>query len=183
MQYKLFFFSLISLFILTAPGCKKTNTEEQLPPETHEGNFTFGCKVDGKIFIASGKDGPLSNKYVSFDLINSDSSIFISARNTTQPNFSLTLKINYSGSLGMYVIRTFPYYGTFSDYTNGSIPGSSNTYTTSNNYNGKVVIKYFNGSYNPYNNGTILSGTFEMDAVNANGKVVHITEGRFDIGQ
>ncbi len=43
--------------MLTAASCKKNKTEEQLPPETHEGKFTFGCKVDGKIYTASGKGG------------------------------------------------------------------------------------------------------------------------------
>ena len=43
--------------LLTVAGCKKNKNEEQLPPETHVGAFTFGCKVDGKIYTASGKIG------------------------------------------------------------------------------------------------------------------------------
>ena len=38
-------------------------------------------------------------------------------------------------------------------------------------------IKYFTASV-----GGILAGTFEMNAINGNGKIIRITEGRFDIG-
>ena len=61
--------------------------------------------------------------------------------------------------------------------------GTSNTFTTSNTYVGKINIKYFNGQFNPPMFATVLAGTFEMDAVNGEGKVIHITEGRFDIGK
>ncbi len=183
MQYKIIFFSLFSIIILTAPNCKKTNTKEQLPPETQEGKFTFGCKVDGKIYTASGMGGLLSNQHISYNLITSDSSIYISARNTNNPNFSFDLTIHYLGTLGTYLMKTYPYEGIFSDYSNGTIPGALNIFTTADSYIGKVTIKYFNGSYKPYNKGTIMAGTFEMDAVNGNGKIIHITEGRFDVGQ
>ena len=48
---------------------------------------------------------------------------------------------------------------------------------------GKVNIKFCNGAIDPLRTGTIVSGTFEMEAVNANGQVIKITDGRFDIGQ
>ena len=48
---------LLSAIVFTASSCKKTNTEEQLPPETHEGKFTFGCKVNGVVYTARGKGG------------------------------------------------------------------------------------------------------------------------------
>ena len=33
------------MLLLTAASCKKNKTEEQLPPETHVGAFTFGFNV------------------------------------------------------------------------------------------------------------------------------------------
>lgn len=185
MQYKIIFFSLFSIIILTAPNCKKTNTKEQLPPETQEGKFTFGCKVDGKIYTASGKGGLLSSEHVSYSMVRADSSINIFAESTSdQKNkFSIDFTIKYGGSLGIYLMKTYPYQGMFYDDSNGTIPGSSNTFTTTDSYIGKINIKYFNGQFNPPVLATVLSGTFEMDAVNGNGKVIHITEGRFDIGR
>jgi len=172
--------------LLTSASCKKTTTQEQLPPETHEGKFTFGCKVDGKVYTASGKGGILSFDHVFYSLVSTDSSIHIFAGSTssTKNKFSVSFTIKYTGQTGIYIMKTYPYQGIFSDNSNGTIPGSSNTFTTTDNYMGKINIKYFGGEFiPPYNLGTVLAGTFEMDAVNGEGKVIHITEGRFDIGQ
>ena len=53
---KLLLYSLLFLTILSGSNCKKSSTtEDQLPPETTTGAMTFGCKVDGKVFVP--KDG------------------------------------------------------------------------------------------------------------------------------
>jgi hypothetical protein len=173
------------MMLLTSASCKKTSTQQQLPPETHEGKFTFGCKVDGKIYTASGKGGILSFDHVYFNLIPADSSVNIGAGTTssTKNRFNVFFNIKYLGKTGSYLMKTFPYEGKFYDNSNGTIPGFSNTYTTTDNYLGKIEIKYFDGSSIPFNKGTVLAGTFEMEGINGDGKVIHITEGRFDIGQ
>lgn len=37
--------------------CQKTNADPQLPPETTTGANTFGCKIDGKVFLPRDKMG------------------------------------------------------------------------------------------------------------------------------
>ncbi len=182
MKYLTSFFLLL---ILSASSCKKNKTTEQLPPETQEGKFTIGFKVDGKIYTANGKGGLLSSEHVYYSLISTNNSIYISASNTSdlKPKFNLSLSINYKDKHGLYEMKNYPYHGDFMDTKDGTISGGVTNFTTSDAYIGKVNIKYFNGSYSPYSSGTILSGTFEMDAVNSEGKVIHITDGRFDIGQ
>lgn len=167
---------------LTGSRCKKENTEPQLPPETQIGAFTFGCKVNGKVYTASGKDGLLSNESVYYSLRASDSAVFIKIRNSTQ-KFFFDITIKYNGTLGVYTLSSWPYNGTFQDNSNGTIPGANNFFETNNSLTGKVNIKFFNGSVNPIYTGTILSGTFEMNAANSNGHRITITDGRFDIGQ
>lgn len=171
-------------FLLSATGCKKNKPPLQLPPETQEGKFTIGFKVNGKIYTAEGKGGLLSSEHVTYSLISTDRSINIFAANSSdsKPKFHLALSINYDGKPGVYEIKSYPYEGDFMDTRDGTIPGGSGNYTTTYVNVGIVNIKYFNGSYSPPSKGTILSGTFEMDAVNSEGKVIHITEGRFDIG-
>ena len=171
------------LLLLSLAGCKKQKSTLQLPPETQEGKFTIGFKVDGKIYTAKGKGGLLSSEHIYYGLISTNNSIFISAANTSdlKPKFHLALSINYKGRPEVYQIKTYPYEGQFIDGANGNMPMGSNTFTTTDVYSGTVNIKYFNGQF-PSINGTILAGTFEMDAVNGEGKVIHITEGRFDIG-
>lgn len=179
------FLSIIIISIIfTQASCKKPNIEN-LPPETQEGLYTFGCKVDGKIYTSDGKGGGvLSNEHVFYHLYPADSSLSIFAGSTdNQKNkFDIFFTIKYDGNIGVYMMKTYPYEGIFNDNSNGTIPGASNTFTTSENYQGKINIKYFNGRIEPFYGGNILSGTFEMDAVNEEGKVIHITEGRFDIG-
>lgn len=178
--------SIFLLLLLSASSCKKTKTTgEQLPPETQEGKFTIGFKVDGKIYTAKGRGGLLSFEHVTYSLVSTDSSINIFAANSSgsKPKFHIALSINYTGGPGVYEMKVYPYRGEFMETSDGTIPGGSTNFSTSDVYIGTVTIKYFNGSYIPYSSGTILSGTFEMDAINNEGKVIHITEGRFDIGQ
>ncbi len=169
--------AIIVVIIITASGCKKT-TQEQLPPETHVGAFTFGCKVDGKIYTAIGKlpgfgGLNLNPQYVHFSLMPLDL-LDISAQNyLTDLRIRFEFIFQYKDSLGTYFLKTGD--GFFYD--------GKTSYRTTNIHSGSVTIKYFNGSFNPPTFATVVAGTFEMDAVNGEGKVVHITEGRFDIGQ
>ena len=48
--------TLLITIIFTFNQCKKNKDDEpQLPPETTVGAMTFGCKIDGKVFVP--KDG------------------------------------------------------------------------------------------------------------------------------
>ncbi|HEY6437391.1 MAG TPA: hypothetical protein VIY47_12435 [Ignavibacteriaceae bacterium] len=46
-----------SLLLFINSRCKKSDAEPQLPPETTTGAGTFGCKVNGKIFIPKSGGG------------------------------------------------------------------------------------------------------------------------------
>ena len=173
----LMLYAFIIMLCFCFAQCKKTNTPdqgEQLPPETHTGAFTFGCKVDGKIYTSKGKGGLLANQYVNFNYLV-DSTINILVGNS-ESKFNLYIKMKYRGNLGQHT--TLGYYrgGQFFDNSNGTISNSSNTCYTNDTLIGRINIKYFS----PNN---ILAGTFEMDAINDNGRIIRITEGRFDIGQ
>ncbi len=166
-------------------GCKKNKLSEldKLPPATQTGANTFGCLINGKAFRASGKGGLLSNESVWGGGPYSDTAIVIGASNSIQ-KFELVIAIKYTGNAGIhYTIPNTTYYGTFQDNSNGTIPGNSNLYQTNDIYKGIVNVKFANGSINPLRGSTIVAGTFEMEAVNANGQIIKITEGRFDIGR
>jgi hypothetical protein len=164
---------LLSIKIIISSCKKNIPIEEQLPPETQTGAFTFGFKLNGKIYTAKGKDGLLASQSV-WGGEYSDSSIVIGASNTKQ-NFNFYLSVKYNGSLGILYSSTYPYYGKFQDNSNGTIPGGLNSFATDSLNIGKINLKYLSSN--------IASGTFEMNAKNANGKIIHITEGRFDIGR
>lgn len=177
--------TLLFLFtvLLTASSCKKQkNNEPQLPPETQTGANTVGFKINGKVYTASGKSGLLSNQYVWGGGPNSDTSIIIRAHNRVQ-EFDLYLIIKYSGTNGIHLTTEYPYTGMLQLNSDGTVPAGNNVYNTNYLFKAKVNIKFSNGSINPLLTGTIVSGTFEMEAVNSEGKVIKLTDGRFDIGQ
>ena len=185
MKYNLFVkgMVLLSSTILIADSCKKDSPpQEQLPPETHTGAYTFGCKVDGVVYKASGKDGLLAKQHVYYSYYSSDSTFNIGAGSIINQKFSININFKCSVLNSQCLLSNFPYKATFTDDSNGTVPGNSNTYSTNNFQTGNVVVKYFNGTFAPGNFGTIASGIFEMECINANGKIIKITEGRFDSG-
>lgn len=170
--------------LLIASGCKKdkTTTEEQLPPETQTGAFTIGFKVDGKVYSAKGKGGLLADERVSYRYF-SDTTFYIEASKSIENKFSIFLTFKCFSINTQCLLKSFPYEANFQDNLNGTTPGGSNSYNTDINNNGFVRVKFFNGTFNPLTSGTIVSGIFEFNAINANGKIIRITEGRFDIGK
>ncbi|MEQ1553968.1 MAG: hypothetical protein ABL929_07315 [Ferruginibacter sp.] len=178
--------ALLLSTLLTASSCKKDKspaTEEQLPPETQTGAFTIGFKVDGVIYKHQGKGGLLSDGHLYYVYTSSDSIFFISGSSIIDKKFNFTMNFKCF-VLNTNCLLTIPAnQATFYDNSNGTIPGGSNTYTTNTMNTGNVMIKYFNGTFYPGNFGTIVSGVFAFNAVNGDGKVIHITEGRFDIGR
>ena len=171
--------------LLTASGCKKDNTttEEQLPPETQTGAFTIGFKVDGKVYSAKGKGGLLADERVSYSYFSSDSTFYIEGSKSIENKFGIYFTFKCFTLNSPSLLKVFPFEANFLDKTNGTLLGVSNSYNTDTNNIGYVTLKFFNGTFNPGNFGTIVSGTFDFYAINGNGKVIHITEGRFDIGR
>ena len=112
---------------------------------------------------------------------NSDTSIHIGAVNRSQ-KFDLFISVKYADLQVLLNTDEYPYTGMIVLNADGTIPVGANTYKTNNLYKGTVKVKFTNGSYSPLRGSTILSGTFEMEAINSEGKAIKITDGRFDIG-
>jgi hypothetical protein len=90
------------------------------------------------------------------------------------PRYDIEISFRYNDTLGTYpIIDKYPYFGYFWDYTKSVSPNDSNQFSPDNTHTGTVTVSY--------NDGNIIAGTFAFDAVNRKGKVVHVTEGRFDI--
>jgi len=72
MKTNLFKITVVAiLLIVTAHSCKQENPAPTLPPETQEGKHTFGCYVNGRLFVpvpgAAGFGSPflISDYYLS----------------------------------------------------------------------------------------------------------------------
>jgi hypothetical protein len=65
---------LIALFSICMPACKKTKIDpvpvpaiDQLPPITQTGANTFGCLINGNVWLPKGYDGNFPNSRINID--------------------------------------------------------------------------------------------------------------------
>ena len=166
---------LALIVLLTA--CKKSdnasNPIDQLPPATHTGANTFGCLINGEAFVTSGKSYrghptgvtaiPYTNTawYIDGTLGRKDISL----------EFDFNSNPTVPGTFSM--AGRYPYWGYYTYYPDGTIPTGSTDYHTDSTHTGTVTITHYTK--------TFAAGTFQFDAINGDGEVVHITDGRFDI--
>ena len=162
----------------------KPKTElEKLPPATQTGANTAGCLVNGVAFLPKGyfPTGNLVCNYIdgkdfilgigertiqgSNDLIRDVG--FGSQNQNLHDNIGLTFSLGENNlddnsKYGFYTINAVP-------------PPDPNHYETNSIITGEFKITYHN-----YNQ-AILSGIFWFDAINSNGEIVQVREGRFDM--
>lgn len=179
---------LPSLFfiILTGTECKKhkpSNPVDQLPPETQVGANTFGCLVNGKVFVPKGPSlSPILTCYYQFLNNNYSKGYFfqVHAIRRGTKDCELTAISLDTDSITIQENEVFDLSLISPGYAGGRYsyyPGcaASQDYKTNNKYKGSLTIKKFDET------NQIVSGTFWFNAVNANGDTVHVTEGRFDM--
>ena len=168
----------ITLAVLLFSCCKKKDESPQLPAITQEGKNTFGCKVDGSIITANGK--PINwndDEYINFHLGGGaiDTVTIISAQNQN-PKWYMSLHYTSTpiNQTGKFVINNVTdNYGMYLDLHSNDAPLGGNSYHTNRKDIGIVNIMR--------NDTKVIAGTFEMTVANDSGKIVHITDGRFDI--
>ncbi len=175
-QVKILTTSFLALLLFTFSQCKKKTEEPQLPPETTTGAMTFGCKVNGKIFVPKdgrGKPG-LYVQYVNLGAgVGGGWFLNIPATNwvpSTPEGVSIV-----TDSLLIVQGTTYPF-----KYRKKGFPGAfyenGPAYDATGNNSGELKINKFD------NINRIISGTFFFTGTdNSNGQTVNITEGRFDI--
>ena len=173
--------SIVLIFIiLSASRCKKdqVNPIDQLPPETQTGANTFGCLVDGKVFLPKGDPfgGPI--KKAQYQLVNGRQGFSVSASRSESESIQ---------SVGIIGDSVEIYVGVFDliKKSPGNLVGVYHTsninldfhdYYTTEMLRGVLTIKRFDII------NQIISGTFWFDAKDSiTGKVVQVREGRFDM--
>uniref|UniRef100_UPI0040492D63 hypothetical protein n=1 Tax=Flavobacterium sp. TaxID=239 RepID=UPI0040492D63 len=172
---------LILLTTLTLSCCNKDDetkplTElQKLPPATQRGANTAGCLVNGVAFLPKGffPSGNLNCNYtdgIDFNIrISQDendkirSIYFFNYNQQLEQNQTYILNIDSNNSgFGTYII-------------NAAAAPDPNYYSTNSITTGEFKI-----TYHDFNN-AILSGIFWYDAINTQGEIVEIREGRFDM--
>lgn len=171
MKYFLKSVLVVAWGLLIANSCK--SKEDALPAPTTEGRNTFGCKINGKVWIANGvnnEQGPSAKPIeVEFrQLSTSTFYLFIHTNANTKDRVQLSLP---AGKIGSNIL-TNRYNEPFGIYYDNQF----RLFNSMEANPGKVVITRLDTI------NRIVSGTFEFDAqFIVNKEVTRITEGRFDI--
>lgn len=173
---------IILVLLFLNSGCFNVdiNTAEKLPPITQEGNNTFGCLIDGKLFhpgtTLNGNVRPLTFSYFRFDTDRHKAgSLYIQG---IDARYSLPI----AGRLAIQKKEVFSA-GTFQLKSQECSPTSHCDlifyYNSDENTNyiatsGELIITRFDTVHN------IVSGTFEFEAESGEGEKIKVTSGRFD---
>jgi len=168
MKKKIIFFSLILLIINSCSKADCDNPLDCLPEKTTNSENTFGCLVEGSLFIPSGTGIGASGLDAYYEDTGDMVNLSISAINHKKNN-GVNIVIRDSIETGKtYDLgnRMEDSYGLYND-------GSS--YATYEESSGTVTINNFD-----LENG-ILSGVFSFSAKNDSGETIQINEGRFDL--
>lgn len=166
-----------SLLMLSA-SCKKQskNPIDNLPPATQTGANTFGCLVNGEVFLPKSRGIGPSGLSCNIVFDNGNYNLYLSARNSgSDVNKNISIKIkniilmdNSINILNNDTTNRGEYYTINNSLT-------INSFKTNINNQGTLKINYWDPSKG------IISGTFSFDAVNSVGEKVKVREGRFDI--
>lgn len=167
------FFLAFLLFCLD--GCflfPDSSTKETLPPATQTGANTFGCYVNGKVWLPKGNVGPsnLDSSYdPTFDSGTFDIATYrILSEQNQQYIYIFMTNLNKAGSYKLDNIKVGS--ATFDYSTQCNYDRDSLVYR-----NGFLEITKFDLSKG------IISGTFEFTLHKQNCDTLKITQGRFDM--
>jgi ABC-type antimicrobial peptide transport system ATPase subunit len=143
---------------LSSMQCIKKYEEPKptLPAETQTGANTFGCLVNGELWLPKS-NFPYSslNATIQFDILN----LVANQGNKS----SIVLVIRDLKSIGEY---------SFSDKIYASFAFGDNE---DNATLGKIIVTKYDKK------DQIISGRFWFNAENSNGEIIHVTDGRFDL--
>jgi len=178
MNFRTTLLLLISI-LFSGSHCKKDKTpEEQLPPETQTGAGTFGCLVDGKLFLPKGDPFGGPTLSCAYQYINGGYYFQLAALNKgSSVNYGVGI---FTDSLQIqegskFILKNKNVQGeAYGLYSISEFQGLTN-YITNTIDTGEVVITKFD-SIN-----RIVSGTFWFDAANSTGQIKQVRSGRFDM--
>ncbi|MBX7206361.1 MAG: hypothetical protein K1X81_13130 [Bacteroidia bacterium] len=152
-------FNGCSLFEPDDAWLKPLPPSNTLPPATQVGANTFGCKLNGEVWL------PITT-WVDYEA----GTLLITTEKKMGNTSSVKLYLKNIYKQGVFYIGD-----STINFTRSTYVYNSKFYYTDSIYTGQLFITRFDTI------NSILSGTFWFDARDkTTGEVVHITEGRFD---
>jgi len=163
---------LFSVFI----SCVKERYK--LPPETQTGANTFGCVLNGKVWSPRGSDGYSgTNKARSYSY-NGCYFILSATDHDGKPLSGIVLGFDSTCmqvGIPIKLAAGRKGEGGAGYHTIGYAATENNDFGTSDSVTGELVFT----KWEP----PITSGRFWFDAIDKNGNIIHVTDGRFDVNR
>ena len=177
------YIAIYGVLIIGLMGCKKevvvsnSSYSNVLPPLTHEGKNTFGCKVNGEVWVAQmpfAVGGAMALEGIYY--ANTNMMHLVANRKLSSEGKSDQVDILLENLVqtGEYQVLTDDnQMRGFTDYKGNH---NCSVYRYNDSLLRRVFITKFSASEG------IISGTFEMDLINPScpGDTIRIREGRFD---
>lgn len=172
-------------FLLLLACCKDKNPEPELPPVTTTGANTFGCKVNGKVWLPSPRpkgnlpqiEGGIKTRYDSVGPEKNWYDLLIFA--DKNDNTGVSIYLSRINSTGIYLLNRDTYQWPESpqpEHSYACFFKQSSTFITNSINQGEVNLL----RYDTLNK--IFSGTFQFRVLRGK-DTISVTEGRFDINQ
>ncbi len=164
--------------LLNAASCCKDENEETLPPETQTGANTFGCLVNGKVWLNGGyAPFPSSNLYAS---VYPNEFVIGALKSNDNMYQSIFIDVKAPISIGKFNLNSENHQAKFAD-------GITNCYYQTDSISSKGTLEIT--KFDSINK--IVSGQFSFIAfkykpttiavIGNCDSTINITEGRFDI--
>jgi hypothetical protein len=173
---QLFLFITAATILCSFSRCKKDD-DPQLPPETTTGANTFGCKVNGKVFVprdGNGRPGLFCQYVYLGNGPGGGWSLNIPAYNySTERGVSIVTDSLFLEENKVYEFKTTK--GNAKAFYRVNINRGVDVFPKIDNESGQLFVTKHDLT------NRILSGTFSFIGTNGTGEQVNITEGRFDI--
>jgi hypothetical protein len=173
---------LLAFIMLTANCCEKDDEPSQLPPITQTGEETFGCMINGELWLPHGSF-PSPATWVKLSVESTKLPYRFWQIETGQgaassTGFHITENIMKEGTIPLLDKSTenkdSVIYAWHYSKTLGVEPGK-NLFEVESIESGELTITKLDTI------NRIISGTFYFDAYNPDGLKVEVREGRFDL--
>ncbi|CAN5282363.1 hypothetical protein BH23BAC2_BH23BAC2_26830 [soil metagenome] len=171
---------LLLILFFSFNSCSKQddcdNPVDCLPPATQTGANTAGCLVNGEVFLPGGKSLGSGSVLKAQYVFHNGSYIFgVSIRNRNGQNRMIQIESrnNKLEEGGKYFLKQNTDTTSSGLYLLGG--GLVDAFITTNQISGEFKITHLDET------SRIISGTFWFDAVNNEGEIVQVREGRFDV--
>lgn len=160
-----------------------TNPIDQLPAATQTGERTAGALVNGEALIPEG-GGLTPNLTCFYQFLNGEYFFGLAFFNQSgEVLSSINLEVSFIQLSTNQIVLLNKNFGDDDNFTGGggiygnsiSIISGTTYYLTTSTVTGELTITHLDEA------NQIISGTFWFDAVNNDGEIVEVREGRFDM--